>query len=155
MRESFPKQTYYVRGLEASLIALCSHTTEHELQKYLTQVRDNFNGNIQYAVSTATAEAPDVLRAIQVASTAMRSKKLLDQESVHSEMLTSLIRALQECDSDTEHHVRRTQQMGTALGQRIELTDLQQSQLSLLCLLHDIGKIGIPLEILNKPSKLS
>ena len=155
MRESFPKQTYYVRGLEASLIALCSHTTEHELQKCLTQVRDNFNGNIQYAVSTATAEAPDVLRAIQVASTAMRSKKLLDQESVHSEMLTSLIRALQECDSDTEHHVRRTQQMGTALGQRIELTDLQQSQLSLLCLLHDIGKIGIPLEILNKPGKLS
>ena len=155
MRESFPKQTYYVRGLEASLIALCSHTTENEFQKCLTQVRDNFNGNIQYAVSTATEETPDILQAIQIATTAMRSKKLLDQESVHSEMLTSLIRALQECDSDTEHHVRRTQQMGTALGQRIELTDLQQSQLSLLCLLHDIGKIGIPLEILNKPGKLS
>ena len=26
---------------------------------------------------------------------------------------------------------------------------------SLLCLLHDIGKIGIPLEILNKPGQLS
>ena len=45
--------------------------------------------------------------------------------------------------------------MGAELGKRIELTDSQQSNLSLLCLLHDIGKIGIPLEILNKPGKLS
>ena len=155
MRQYFPKQTYYVRGLEANLIALCSHCTENEIQNCLMQVQKNFAGNIQYAVSTATVETPDILQAIQTATTAMRSKKLLDQESVHSEMLSSLIRALQECDSDTEHHVRRTQRIGTALGKRIELTDLQQSQLSLLCLLHDIGKIGIPLEILNKPGKLS
>lgn len=32
MRQSFPKQTYYVRGLEASLIALCSHSSEAEMQ---------------------------------------------------------------------------------------------------------------------------
>lgn len=155
MREYFPKQTYYVRGLEANLIALCNHSSEEEMQKYLAQVKKYFDGNIQYAVSVTTEEAPDILQAIHVATTAMRAKKLLDQESIHSEMLTSLIRALQECDSDTEHHVRRTQLMGAELGRRIALTDIQQSQLSLLCLLHDIGKIGIPLEILNKPGKLS
>lgn len=85
----------------------------------------------------------------------MRTKKLLDRDSVHSEMLTSLIRTLRECDSDTEYHVRRTQSLGAKLGKRIGLTDAQQSNLSLLCLLHDIGKIGIPLEILNKPGTLS
>ena len=155
MRTCFPKQTYYVRGLEANLIALCNHTTEEEMHACLKKVKEKFTGNIQYAVSIATEESPDILQAIQLASSAMRAKKLLDQESIHSEMLTSLIRALQECDSDTEHHVRRTQLMGAELGKRISLTDIQQSQLSLLCLLHDIGKIGIPLEILNKPGKLS
>ena len=45
--------------------------------------------------------------------------------------------------------------MGAALGKRIGLSDVELSRLSLLCLLHDIGKIGIPLEILNKPGKLS
>jgi PAS domain S-box-containing protein len=44
---------------------------------------------------------------------------------------------------------------GAALGKRIGLTDKQQSSLSLLCLLHDIGKIGVPLDILNKPGKLT
>lgn len=155
MRQYFPKRTYYVRGLEANLIALCSHSSEEEMQQYLTQVNEHFDGKIQYAVSTTTEAMPDILQAIHVAATAMRAKKLLDQESIHSEMLTSLIRALQECDSDTEHHVRRTQLMGAELGKRIGLSDIQQSQLSLLCLLHDIGKIGIPLEILNKPGKLS
>ena len=155
MRQYFPKQTYYVRGVEANLIALCSHSSESKMQECLTKVKEQFDGKIQYAVSTTTEEMPDILQAIHVATTAMRAKKLLDRESIHSEMLTSLISALQECDSDTEHHVRRTQLMGAELGKRISLTDIQQSQLSLLCLLHDIGKIGIPLEILNKPGKLS
>lgn len=155
MRQYFPKRTYYVRGVEANLIALCSQSTEADMLEYLSQVDQHFDGKIQYAVSVTTEQMPDVLQAIHVATTAMRAKKLLDQESIHSEMLTSLIRALQECDSDTEHHVRRTQHMGAELGKRIGLTDIQQSQLSLLCLLHDIGKIGIPLEILNKPGKLS
>ena len=155
MRQCFPKQAYYVRGVEATLIALCSHSNEAEMQSCMAQVKEKFSGKIQYAVSATTEENPDILQAILAASKAMRAKKLLDRESIHSEMLTSLIRALQECDSDTEHHVRRTQMMGAELGKRIELTDIQQSNLSLLCLLHDIGKIGIPLEILNKPGKLS
>ena len=155
MRQYFPKRTYYVRGVEAHLIALCSHSSEAEMQACMERVKENFSGKIQYAVSLFTKESTDIVQTISAASQAMRAKKLLDRESIHSEMLTSLIRALQECDSDTEHHVRRTQMMGEKLGKRIELTDVQQSNLSLLCLLHDIGKIGIPLEILNKPGNLS
>lgn len=155
MRQFFPSQTYYVRGVEANLIALCSGCTQDQAQEYLALVAEHFDGKIQSAVSMITEEKPDILEAISEAAAAMRTKKLLDQESIHSEMLTSLICALQECDSDTEHHVRRTQIMGAELGRRIALNDIQQSRLSLLCLLHDIGKIGIPLEILNKPGKLS
>ena len=155
MRQFFPKQTYYVRGVEANLIALCGGCSQTEVLECVELVKEHFDGKIQYAVSVVTKEKPDVLQAIQEAAEAVRTKKLLDQESIHSEMLTSLIRALQECDSDTEHHVRRTQIMGAELGRRIKLNDIQQSRLSLLCLLHDIGKIGIPLEILNKPGKLS
>jgi PAS domain S-box-containing protein len=85
----------------------------------------------------------------------MKIKKLLDDHSTHSQTITSLVRALKESDSDTEAHVKRTQAMGRELGRRIGLTDLDMSRLTLLCLLHDIGKVGIPLEILNKPGKLT
>ena len=86
---------------------------------------------------------------------AMRTKKLVDGESIHSDMLSSLLKALEECDSDTEHHIERTRLIGAELGKKIGLSDAQQSKLALLCLLHDIGKIGIPESILKKKGKLT
>lgn len=154
MRKVFPKTTYYVRGHEANLIALCSGD-EERMQEYMMQVKKLYTDDIQYGTSVTIEKERDVLRAVHLATQGMRAKKLLDQKSVHSGILNSLIRALKECDSDIESHVQRTQLMGAKLGKRIGLTDMEQSDLSLLCLMHDIGKIGIPLEILNKPGKLS
>ena len=85
----------------------------------------------------------------------MKMKKIMDKDSAHSAILTSLIKALSECDNDTEAHVKRTQAMGHKFAERLNLSDNEISQLELLCVLHDIGKIGIPLEILNKPGKLN
>lgn len=155
LRMVFPKQSYFVRGQDANLIVVCHHVQEREVLDYLKQVQADYEWSIQFAVSAAKKEDPDILSAIEDAHHAMRNKKLLNRASGHSEMLTSLVRALQECDSDTEAHVQRTQKLGAELGTRLGLTDVQLSSLSLLCLLHDIGKIGIPLEILNKPGKLS
>ena len=155
MRKNFPERTYYVRGIDAHLIALCSHSSEEEMAACVEKVKEQYDGSIQYAVGVAADEGQSIVAAITDAATAMKTKKLVDSESLHSDMLTSLIRALEECDSDTEQHVRRTQEMGAELGRRIELSDIQQSKLALLCLLHDIGKVGVPMEILNKPGKLT
>lgn len=97
----------------------------------------------------------DVAETVRRATRSLRTKKLLDKKSSHSDTLSSLIQALQECDKDTESHVMRTQKMGMLLGRKIGLSDEEMNNLALLAVLHDIGKIGIPLEILNKPSKLS
>lgn len=155
MRKNFPERTYYVRGIDAHLIALCSHSSEEEMAACVEKVKEQYDGSIQYAVGEAADEGQSIVAAIIDAATAMKTKKLVDSESSHSDMLTSLIRALEECDSDTEQHVRRTQELGAELGRRIELSDIQQSKLALLCLLHDIGKVGVPMEILNKPGKLT
>ena len=45
--------------------------------------------------------------------------------------------------------------MGIELSRRMGLADSDEVNLALLCVLHDIGKIGIPHKILNKPSKLT
>ncbi len=155
MRGCFPKRAYFVRGPEAALIALCSHGSEAEMLRFCQQVAACYETPMQYAVGATGENDADVDGLIRTALRTLTTKKLLDRESIHSEMISSLIRALEECDSDTEHHVRRTRELGAALGERIRLTDKEQSELALLCLLHDIGKIGIPLEILNKPGKLS
>lgn len=154
MRKIFPPGTYFVRGTDAVLIALCSYSSEKEMKCYLSKVSEIFSGSMQYGIGIVTDKDKNIKDVIRSAAVAMRTKKLIDKDSIHSDMISSLIKALEECDSDTEHHVKRTQRMGAELGKRIGLSDMQQSRLSLLCLLHDIGKISIPREVLHKAGKL-
>ena len=155
IRRCTPPETYFVRGQDAVLIAVCFDIEEKKMREYAEQIEVAYGGDIQFAVSVTEESSGDAVAAIDEAMHALQIKKLLDQNSNHSQTLTSLVRALQECDSDTEAHVKRTQKMGEELGARIGLSDSEQSHLRLLCLLHDIGKIGIPLDILNKPAKLT
>lgn len=153
LRNGFPGDSYFVRGDEADLYVLMYDRTLEEARAYLESIQEKHN--IQFALAVSGADDVNVLSAINAAFEAMREKKMMDKGSAHSALLTALVKALKETDADTEAHVLRTQRMGELLGKRIGLSDIQQSDLNLLCVLHDIGKIGIPLEILNKPGRLS
>lgn len=158
MREYFPEGTYFVRGHDARLIAICSGIGEENFRICVQKMRNKFEGSLQYALNSVDMDDPQnggIIDAINVAKEALNTKKLQDQNSSHSEVLSTLVKALEECDSDTEQHVQRTREIGKRLGKRIGLSDIQLSHLSLLCLLHDIGKIGVSLNILNKPSRLT
>lgn len=154
LRKYYPKDSYFVRGQDANLIVIQMADDEKEAIERIEKVKAEFDLPIQFS-SSCVPEKMDTADGIAEAIKGLKQKKLLDKGSSHSVILNSLVQALQECDPDTEEHVRRTQAMGAALGKRIGLSDVQQSDLSLLCLLHDIGKIGVPLEILNKPGKLT
>ncbi len=159
MKKHFPQETYFVRGYEAHLIAICYHTAEKDVYAIAERIAGESVETVQFGMSqtelSPEGSSRNILAAVETAARSLQVKKMLDHTSMHSHSLTSLVRALQESDSDTEAHVRRTQKMGDILGRRIGLSDAELSDLKLLCLLHDIGKIGIPLEILNKPGKLT
>ena len=155
IRKCMPEETYYVRGYDARLIAISYYATEEEMRGYGEHIKSVFRAKIQAGYAASATEDTDILDLINRSLRSMQVKKLLDDDSTHSQTITSLVRALKESDSDTETHVKRTQRTGLELGRRFGLSDLEMSQLSLLCLLHDIGKIGIPLEILNKPGRLT
>ena len=155
IRNRMPEESYYVRGYDARLIAIAYYATEDEMRSYGERIAGEFRAKVQVGYASSETEDTDILDLINRSLRSMMVKKLLDDESTHSQTITSLVRALKESDSDTEAHVKRTQRMGRELGRRFGLSDLELSQLSLLCLLHDIGKVGIPLEILNKPGRLT
>lgn len=45
--------------------------------------------------------------------------------------------------------------MATAIATELELSDDQVNDIQLAAIIHDLGKIHIPAEILSKPGKLS
>jgi len=68
--------------------------------------------------------------------------------------ITALATALDAKDRHTEAHSRETAALARAVGRRLGLKDDDLRFLEYSALLHDIGKIGVPGYILNKPGPL-
>lgn len=71
------------------------------------------------------------------------------------EGITSLVAALGFRDDNTRRHCERVSQLACAIAQRFDLPAERLEALRLAALTHDIGKIGVPDDILFKPAALS
>jgi len=58
-------------------------------------------------------------------------------------------------DPYTAGHQKRVQILACAIAEKLKLTDDQKRNIRLGALVHDIGKIYVPAEILTKPGKIS
>src|SRR4051794_3767112 len=65
------------------------------------------------------------------------------------------VASLEDKDPDTRDHVVRTAEMAVRVGERFPLSARRLRALGLAALLHDIGKLDTPIEILDKPSRLT
>lgn len=90
------------------------------------------------------------------AGIAIQRGKLLDDlvESYYSTVRT-LVATVEAKDSYTRGHSERVTAYAIALGQILGLTEDILDTLRLASLLHDIGKIGVPESVLNKPGSLT
>lgn len=89
------------------------------------------------------------------AEDAMYKRKLLESKSMHSSLIASIRSSMHEKSRETREHADRLADMACKIGGALELGDSQIAELELLSSLHDLGKIGIPERILDKPGPLT
>ncbi|PIR26018.1 MAG: two-component system response regulator [Deltaproteobacteria bacterium CG_4_10_14_0_2_um_filter_43_8] len=88
--------------------------------------------------------------------TALSKVKRLNDELVHAESIVmSFARAVEAKDGNTGDHCDRLARMVTSFAQELGLKQADILTLARASILHDVGKIGVPDEILLKPGKLS
>ncbi len=75
--------------------------------------------------------------------------------SLVEQSLEAFARTIDAKDRYTNGHSMRVAAYSRELARRMSLPEEQQENIYYIALLHDIGKIGIPDEILNKPTKLT
>lgn len=127
-----------------------------DITNAIEKVRDfhlNISVAMGYAESNAEQKSPEDV--LNLAENRMYRNKLMESSSSRNATIRSLARTLHEKSTETEAHTMRITQLSKALGRRLDLRKDQMDELELLSLLHDIGKIGIPEYILDKPTKLS
>lgn len=78
-----------------------------------------------------------------------------DLEAAMEGTLFVLAMAFEKRDPYTAGHQRRVAQLSEAIARRMALPENKIQGLHLAGIVHDIGKIAIPAEILSKPTRLS
>ena len=82
-------------------------------------------------------------------------RRLTTELDSAEQMVFSIARVVEARDQDTGDHCERLAKLGVGLGERIGLDGEQITALRRGGYLHDLGKIGIPDEVLLKPGKLT
>jgi diguanylate cyclase (GGDEF)-like protein len=111
--------------------------------------------SISLGAATKVSASRSIKEVIKEAEDNMYRHKLVENQSARSSMITSLKKALEERDYETEKHTNRMKKLALVFGKVLNFPDSKLDELSLLASLHDIGKIAIPDNIVLKPGKLS
>ncbi len=117
--------------------------------------------NLEIQVRERTSELSNINEALLVEI--MQRKKVQKNFEDANEKLTRLLNetikalasAVEKRDPYTAGHQQRVAMLAAAIGQEMELPEEQLTGVKTAAIIHDIGKICTPAEILSKPSKLT
>jgi HD-GYP domain-containing protein (c-di-GMP phosphodiesterase class II) len=76
-------------------------------------------------------------------------------EEMNIQVVSALAAAIDAKDNYTNGHSSRVAEYARMIAARSGYTGEEQDEIYMMGLLHDVGKIGVPDEVINKPSKLT
>ena len=145
---------------------LLPHTDMRMCEQRMQEFRDAFQShnsnekdlskviNLSIGFSTKSDTSVDFAQVEKEAEENMSRRKLFDQKSHHNAVLSSIMTTLFERSFETKEHAERIGAFCAIIGERLNLPQDDIDRLRLFAMLHDIGKIAISDQILNKPSAL-
>jgi HD-GYP domain-containing protein (c-di-GMP phosphodiesterase class II) len=85
----------------------------------------------------------------------MYTNKLQERPRFQQDFLYSIQRKLNDGTAEKDQHIERMRRLALAMANKMGLDSAQTRDLETLAAIHDIGKVAIPFEILNKPGRLN
>lgn len=105
--------------------------------------------------ATRTDPDEDLAETMRRAESEMYKRKFLHRANIRNSMINALRETLSAKTHETEEHASRLTELALRVAKHVGLSERDQNELALLAMLHDIGKIGIPDRILEKPGPLT
>jgi diguanylate cyclase (GGDEF)-like protein/PAS domain S-box-containing protein len=144
-------------------VILLPNTTNQETEDIIERIKSKISQaqfgpippSIALGSETKTVMNQDIHLILKQAEDKMYQQKLTSEQSNRSAVITTLERTLIEVSEETELHALRLQALCDQMCEKMNLPGSLKSELRLLAVLHDIGKVAIPQTILTKASELS
>jgi len=155
------------RGVVARLggdefVVLLPRTSSAEVQALGESIQEEFKKtavasiplSISLGYGTKTDPNQPLDEVLRIAENWMYQRKLTESLSFHNQVLQAFRASLRAVTQETEEHSQRIRELALRLGKALGLSQRELDELSLLAEFHDIGKIAIPQNILEKPGPL-
>ncbi len=144
-------------------VMLLPHTNIKEAEALGLRVEGAFKNerveSVPISISLGWAVKTDVNQEMgeifKKAEDHMFRAKLLQSPGIRSDVIQALMTALYEKDPREEQHCQRVSKYSQLLGRTMGLNERKVRELGVTGLFHDIGKVSIPEQILNKPGRLT
>jgi putative nucleotidyltransferase with HDIG domain len=81
--------------------------------------------------------------------------KVVDLERIYLDLVATWGRSIESADGYTHGHCERVAQYATTVATRLGLNESMVTAVRVGAYLHDVGKVRVPHEILNKPGRLT
>ena len=111
--------------------------------------------SITFGYESKNNEEENIQEIIKKAEDHMYKKKLFESPSIRGKTIKAIINTLHEKNKREEQHSHRVLALCQCMGEALELPEHEIEVLKTVGLLHDIGKIAIDENVLNKPGKLT
>ena len=163
MKESIGEDNIIVRWGGDEFIIILPFTSMAEAEKIVDSIKANCRAyrsntipiDISIGLSIVENRERCIDDILEQAEEMMYRSKLNESKQTRKDIIAFLQRLLWEKDYQTEEHVMRLKGMAFKIGESIGLSPKENDELLQVALLHDIGKIAVPVEILNKRGSLT
>jgi len=163
LRENCRKTDILARWGGDEFLLLMPRVGPKDAERFVERVKlglsEKSEGNLHLSVSfgcaVKTQPEEDLQEILKEAEEWMYHQKLMEGSSYRNTILSTLLATLHENSIETEEHAARIKAYCKAIGIALELSSEEQSELALLAVLHDIGKVGVRQNVLQKPGPLT
>jgi len=112
---------------------------------------------ISVSVGWATKQSSEqnIMEVYARAEESMYRKKLIESQSMRSKTIQVILKTLNETNQRERIHSENVSKISRKIGEALNLNQELLREIEVAGLLHDIGKIAIDNNLLNKPGKLT
>ena len=144
-------------------VILLPKTDAYEAEQIIKRIKDlalkekvgSIDISISFGYETKNNEEEKIQDIFKKAEDHMYKKKLFESPSMRGKTINAIITTLHEKNKREEQHSHRVSKLCKSMGKALGLSEDEIKELKTVGLLHDIGKIAIDENILNKPGKLT
>lgn len=144
-------------------IILLPKTDSYEGEQIVRYIRElalkekvgTINISISFGWETKNSYEDIVGEVLKKAEDNMYKKKLFESPSMRGKTIKAIINTLHEKNKREEQHSHRVSLLCKSMGEALGFNEREIDELKTVGLLHDIGKIAIEENILNKPGRLT